>query len=162
MQKFIVLFIPVILVTKVNAQIAKDSELFISMKKQDSVFFERCFNKCDFEYLEKVIHKDFIFYHDQGGVQDRNLFFERTKNNICSDSLNKPIRKIVPESLEVYPLYNNGILYGVIQNGIHQFYRRQPGKDDILTSTAKFTHLYLLENGNWILKQVLSYDHKSP
>lgn len=161
-KHFIIIFILVLSIFKVEGQVSKDSELFISMKKQDSIFFERGFNRCDFDYLEKSVHKDFIFYHDQAGIQNLKAFLEKTKTNICSDPQNKPIRKVLPESLEVYPLYNNGVLYGVIQSGEHQFYLRQPGKSDLFTSTAKFTHIYLLDNGNWILKEVLSFDHKTP
>lgn len=149
------------LVFNVHCQVSKDSELFIIMKKHDSIFFEKCFNQCDFEFLEKAIHHDFTFYHDQSGIQDRTIFLEKIKNNICSDSNNKPIRKVVGESLEVFPLYTEGTLYGVIQSGVHQFYRHQKGKD-VLSSTAKFTHVYLLVNGKWILKEVLSFDHKNP
>ena len=144
-----------------KAQEAKTSELFLTLKKVDSIFFERSFNQCDLVFLDKAIDKDLRFYHDQGGAQDRKKFFENVKNNLCSSPDNKPIRKVDAESLEVYPMYNNGVLYGAIQNGVHHFYLRQPGKADLYTSKAKFTHLYLLENGNWILKEVLSYDHKA-
>jgi hypothetical protein len=58
--------------------------------------------------------------------------------------------------------YVNNKLYGAIQNGIHHFYRREKGKDDQHTNIAKFTHVYLLENGKWWLKEVLSFDHKEP
>jgi len=145
-----------------NAQINVDSPLFIELKKQDSVFFERSFNQCDLEYLDKAIHKDLIFYHDQSGIQKRNDFIENTKKYICSDPNKKPIRKVEKQSLEVFPLYNNGVLYGAIQRGIHNFYIREPNKEDIQTSRAKFTHLYLLENENWLLKEVLSFDHNAP
>jgi hypothetical protein len=42
------------------------------------------------------------------------------------------------------------------------FYIREKGKPDQHTSSARFTHLYLLDNGNWLLKEVLSYDHQVP
>lgn len=145
-----------------NAQVSKTSELFLTLKKQDSLFFDRAFNKCDLEYLDKAVHKDIVFYHDQGGAQDKEKFMTAVKNNICSGTGSKPIRKVDEKSLEVFPLYNNGVLYGVIQTGVHNFYRREPNKPDVHTSIAKFTHVYLLENGNWILKEVLSYDHKEP
>jgi len=145
-----------------NAQVNIDSPLFIELKKQDSTFFERSFNQCDLEYLEKAIHKDLIFYHDQSGIQNREKFIENTKKYICSDPNKKPIRKVEEQSLEVFPLYNNGILYGAIQRGIHNFYIREPNKEDIQTSRAKFTHLYVLENRNWLLKEVLSFDHNDP
>lgn len=144
-----------------NGQAAKNSELFQTLQKQDSVFFERSFNLCDLDYLRKAIHKDLIFFHDQGGIQNRNDFLENTKNNICSNPNQKPIRKVDASGLEVYPLYNNGKLYGAIQSGIHDFYIREPSKQDVHTSKAKFTHVWLLENGEWLLKEVLSYDHAS-
>ena len=145
-----------------NGQVAKNSEIFLTLKKQDSIFFERSFNLCDLEYLKNYVHKDLMFYHDQSGIQNRNLFIENTKKYICGDTIRKPIRKVVEESLEVFPMYNNGVLYGAIQNGIHNFYIREKNKADVHTSRAKFTHLYLLENGNWLLKEVLSFDHNEP
>ena len=145
-----------------KGQLAKNSELFQSLKKQDSIFFERSFNLCDLEYLNKAIHKDLIFFHDQGGIQNRNDFLEKTKQNICSNPNQKPIRKLEENSLQVFPLYNNGKLYGAIQSGIHNFYIREPNKEDVPTSKAKFTHVWLLENGDWLLKEVLSYDHNDP
>jgi len=31
----------------------------------------------------------------------------------------------------VFPLYNNGALYGAIQHGIHNFFIREAGKEDV-------------------------------
>lgn len=143
------------------AQASKDSELFISLKKHDSIFFEKSFNQCDIAFLEKAIHPDLVFYHDQGGIQNKKTFLENVKKNICGSGAQKPIRKVKPESLEVYPLYSEGKLYGVVQTGIHDFYLREANKPDVLTSEAKFTHVYLLINNQWVLKEVLSFDHKS-
>ena len=82
------------------------------------------------------------------------------KNNICGNPDQKPIRKADPLSLEVFPLFQNGRLYGMIQTGIHDFYIREKGKPDRHTSRAKFTHVWFLDNGRWLLREVLSYDHK--
>ena len=142
------------------AQVPKNSELFLALQKHDSIFFERCFNQCDFAYMEKMIHKDLVFYHDRGGIQDKEKFLENTRKNLCSDNNKKPIRKVRKETLEVFPLYNDGVLYGVVQSGIHDFYIRVPNKEDRQTGTARFTHVYLLENKEWILKEVLSFDHQ--
>lgn len=101
-----------------------------------------------------------MFYHDKSGMQNKAVFLENTRKYICGDSNKKPIRKVVEESLEVYPLYNNGVLYGVIQTGIHDFFIREKNKLDIHTGRAKFTHLYVLENDKWLLKEVFSFDHK--
>lgn len=146
----------------INAQINKNSELFLELKKQDSIFFERGFNRCDMEYLEKFVNNDLKFYHDNGGFQDKKLFLERTKENICSNPLKKPIRKVIPGSLEVFPLYDNGKLYGAIQSGEHEFYIREPNKKDVLGGRAKFTSVWTKKDGSWLMSEVLSYDHGEP
>lgn len=138
---------------------AKNSALFLALQEQDRIFFERAFNQCDIEYLEKAIASDFRMYHDKGGPQDRAQFLSNVKKNICATPDKKPIRKLEEGSLQLYPLYNGNSLYGVIQTGIHHFYIREPNKKDVHTGTASFTHIYLLENGQWILKESLSYDH---
>ncbi|WP_294245814.1 class A beta-lactamase-related serine hydrolase [uncultured Chryseobacterium sp.] len=144
------------------AQIAENSPLFSELQKQDSVFFEKAFNTCDFTYLKKAVDENLKFYHDNGGFQDKKLFLKRTKENICSDPLRKPIRKVVPGSLEVFPLYDNGFLYGAIQSGEHQFYIREPGKKDALGGRAKFTTVWTKKEGTWIMSDVLSYYHGDP
>ena len=145
-----------------QAQIDKSSPLFLELKQQDSIFFERGFNRCDMTYLEQAVAQDLKFYHDQGGYQDRKSFLENTRKNICADLTKKPIRKLDESSLEVFPLYNNGQLYGAIQHGIHHFYIRETGKEDFWTGTARFTSVWLQENGTWKLSKVLSYDHHEP
>ena len=146
----------------ITAQIDKKSALFLELKQQDSLFFERSFNQCDIAYLETRITRDLKFYHDQSGFQDRVKFFENIKQYICAPSNKKPIRKVEVNSLEVFPLYNNGTLYGAIQMGIHHFYTREQGKQDVHTSTAKFTHVWVMQEGIWKLSEVLSYDHQEP
>ena len=161
-MKQISIFILVFITISSSAQVDNDSDLFKELKKQDSTFFELGFNQCDLEYLKDHIADDLRFYHDQSGFQDRNAFFENTKKYICSNSDKKPIRKVDVKSLEVFPLYSNGKLYGAIQKGNHHFYLRENAKDDLWTSTAKFTHVWVLKNEQWKLTEVLSYDHKAP
>ena len=145
-----------------NAQIDKNSNLFIELKMQDSIFFELGFHKCDFNYLESHIAKDLKFFHDQIGMLDRNEFLLSMKKNICSNPNQKPIRKLEQNSLQVFPLYKEGKLYGAIQSGIHDFYIRELNKEDVNTSRAKFTNIWVLEKDNWFLQEVLSYDHNDP
>jgi len=148
-------------ILNVMGQVDKNSSLFVDLKKQDSIFFQRGFNLCDLEYLQKNISEDLKFYHDQSGFQDKKAFFENVEKYICTNSAKKPIRKVDVNSLTVFPLYNNGELYGAIQKGAHDFYLREEGRDDLWTSTAKFTNVWTLENETWILSDVLSYDHQS-
>jgi len=143
------------------SQVDPTSDLYITLQKQDSTFFERGFNQCDTEYLKKMISNDLRFYHDQSGIQDRELFFDNVERNICANPQQKPIRKIKEGSLIVFPLYDNGNLYGAIQHGVHHFYIREKGKEDRFTSTARFTHVWILEEGVYKLREVLSYDHRA-
>ena len=145
-----------------EAQVAEDSDLFIDLRKQDSLLFERGFNQCDTAYLKAHISDDLRFYHDQAGIQDRTAFLENTRKYLCSNFELKPIRKVDTNSLEVFPLYNNGMIYGAIQKGIHHFNLREKGKDDVGTSTARFTHVWILDNKIWKICEVLSYDHQDP
>jgi CubicO group peptidase (beta-lactamase class C family) len=144
-----------------NAQVDKSSKLFKNLKEQDSIFFEKGFNNCDLDYLNNHIANDLKFYHDQSGLQDKKTFFENIQNYICSHSQLKPIRKLDLKSLEVFPLYKNGKLYGAIQKGVHHFYLRERNHEDKWTSTAKFTHVWTKENEIWKLSEVLSYDHQN-
>ena len=86
------------------AQVANNSSLFIELKKADSLIFNEGFNKCNFDALKKVLHQDLEFFHDIGGVQNLDQFNDAFSKNICGDSNYKPIRKLLPETLEVYPL----------------------------------------------------------
>lgn len=145
-----------------TAQIDKKLPLFLELKKQDSIFFERGFNKCDMAFLYQSVDDHLKFYHDKGGFQDKKLFLENTKKNICSNPDQKPIRKVIESSLEVFPLYNNSVLYGAIQTGDHQFYIREKNKEDVLGGQAKFTTVWTKKGGSWLMTEVLSYDHKDP
>ncbi len=127
----------------------------------DNLLFEESFNKCRTEVLPPIISADFEFYHDIAGIQNKAEFLQAVENNICSNRVRKTIRKLVPDSMEIFPLKKNNVIYGVIQRGIHEFYLRETGKDIRKQGVAKFTHLWLLNNGKWQLKRVLSFDHQA-
>lgn len=137
-----------------------DENLFQQLKRMDSLLFEVCFNQCRVDELLPYISQDLEFYHDQSGVMEsRDQFMESVRTNICANMDFKPIRKLNEASLQIFPLFNQGKLYGVIQQGVHTFYIREPQKELYETSEAKFIHLWLWQNDRWMLKRVLSYDH---
>lgn len=138
-----------------NAQVDKNSELYKKLKSKDSIIFERTFNKCETEKLDPIISQDFEFYHDVTGKQNRAEFIKAIKENICVKPGNLT-RQLVANSLEVFPLKNNEVLYGAIQKGKHTFLKK--GKK-IPEGIADFTHLWILEDNIWKLKRVLSYNH---
>ncbi|SDR67097.1 nuclear transport factor 2 family protein [Gramella sp. MAR_2010_147] len=163
MKKTLTTLICLFVFNLINSQVDQNSDLYISLKSRDSLLFDIGFNQCKIERFESFVSKDLEFYHDQGGLTtNKEDFLENVRNNICSNPDKKPIRKLVEGSLEVFPLYANGKLYGALQKGIHDFYIQESGKELYKTSSAKFTHVWIKEDNNWILKRVLSYDHKSP
>ena len=158
------LFILMLLFLNIGqAQMESSSELYRTVLKLDSILFEDGFNNCKLKEMDHLIAPDLEFYHDQSGIStSKEEFFKAIEQNICGSGDKKPIRKLVVESMEVYPLYNNGILYGAIQNGVHEFYIKEAHKELYITGIAKFSHVFILQDNNWQLKRVLSYDHRSP
>ena len=146
------------------AQVSENSELFQTLKSNDSLLFERSFNHCETEWLNILVSEDFEFYHDISGISSsKQEFIKVMKNGICNPkNETKSRRELVSGSLTVFPLKNNGILYGALQMGEHRFFESYKGQPEVGGSLAKFTHLWILENKKWQLKRVLSYNHKMP
>ncbi|WP_298904071.1 DUF4440 domain-containing protein [uncultured Psychroserpens sp.] len=142
-------------------EVTKHNEIYNTLKVKDSLLFERSFNKCETQYLEELIAEDFEFYHDIGGVEtSKEGFIKSMKNGICNpDNTTKSRRELVDGSLEVFVLKNKGVVYGALQKGEHKFFETTNGKE-VAGSIAKFSHLWILEDGEWRLKRVMSYDHK--
>lgn len=151
-----------LLITNSIGQVAEDSDLYKQLRVADSLVFDEGFNHCNLEVLKEIMHPDLQFMHDQNGMQDRDAFFQGFEESICSNPDIKPIRKLVKGSLQVYPLKNEGKLYGAIQTGIHEFFIAEPGKELRFTVNGKFTHIWILEQGNWKLFRAISYDHQQP
>ena len=143
-------------------QVDEQSSIFLELQKMDSILFEEGFNKCNLTALEKILDSNFEFYHDQNGAQNKDVFLKGFRESICENPKGKPIRKLVKGSLVVYPLKNEGQIYGAIQMGIHDFYMADSRKELRFTENAKFIATWLLENGEWKLKRELSYNHNKP
>ncbi len=135
--------------------------LYATLKSKDSLLFNAVFDLCDSMTVKSLTSDDFEFYHDQSGITDSKAGFILSIRSLCTLSY-KPRREVDPASLEVFPLYDQGKLYGAIQSGVHKFYAIEVDKPEYLTSTARFTHLWIIENDAWKLKRVLSYDHQAP
>ena len=139
-----------------------EAELFNLLRAKDSLLFNIGFNKCDLVQTEKLVSSNFEFYHDKSGITpSKEKFLESLRNGLCKDPANyQSRRELIPGSLKVFPLQTNGKLYGAIQTGEHRFFETVKGQSEKAGSTAKFTHLWLLEFNEWKLARVLSYDHK--
>lgn len=139
----------------------KSDDLFNTIKENDSLLFDVGFNTCNIEIFQDLISQEFTFFHDQSGVtESKEAFIESIRNGLCKLPY-KAFRVLDEGSLAVYPLKRNDTIYGAIQNGEHSFYALEGNNQKYLTSTAKFTHVWIIENGEWKLRSVLSFNHKA-
>jgi hypothetical protein len=138
-----------------------NSELFDVLKEKDRLLFKLGYDECDEAQLNLLTSDDFEFYHDKGGVTNSKTDFIESMKELCTLAY-KPTRELVQGTLRIFPLYDNDTLYGAVQTGEHEFYALEEGKPRYLTSTAKFTTVWVLEQGEWKMRRVLSYDHQTP
>ncbi|MCH9660687.1 MAG: nuclear transport factor 2 family protein [Bacteroidetes bacterium] len=143
-----------------QAQVDVNSELHQTFIKLDSLAFDEGFNNCDLTSLESLLSNDLEFYHDLAGIQNKEGFLKAMKENICSNEDRKPIRKLTPNTLKVYPMYNNGVLYAAIAEGKHEFYMQEKGKELYQTGDALFSGLWVKDGEDWKMKRVYSYHHQ--
>lgn len=142
------------------SQADSTSEVYTAIKTADSLLFSVGFNTCDISQFEKLVSDSFEFYHDEAGItSSKKEFIAGIENGLCKLDY-KARRELTAGTMEVYVLKKDGKIYGAVQNGQHIFYALEKGKPEYITSRAKFTHLWLLENGVWKLSRGLSYDHQ--
>lgn len=137
-----------------------DAELTSVILHRDSLFWQ-AFNSCDSTAMVPFLAEDMEFYHDHGGLQKgRVTFLGVTKHNLCSNpSVFSMRREVVEGSTKVFPLRNGNVMYGAIFSGEHVFYVRENGQAERLDGLAKFTTVWLLQDGQWKMARLLSYDH---
>lgn len=158
MIRVLLLLSIVMLANLAKGQESRTSELYKTLKNRDSLIFEVGFNQCDLSPYDTLVSDDLEFYHDKGGpTYSKAAFVASVQKNICNGNV-KPKRELVDSSLKVFPMSNNNLLYGAIQQGVHLFYVKESNGWKY-TGTAAFTHLWLVDDGRWKLKRVLSYDH---
>lgn len=144
-----------------KAQISRGNELYKIILSKDSLLFNVGFNTCNIAQFDQLLSEQFEFFHDNAGVADKKKFLRDLQEGLC----NKPAayqarRELLPGSTEIFALYNKGNLYGAIQEGVHQFFEKEINKPEKFGSSARFTHVWLLENGEWKLTKSLSYEHQ--
>lgn len=147
---------------KISEDSSQQSELYYILKGKDSVMFERSYNQLDTSILEELATDDIEFYHDQGGATYTKADFINGMKGLGNLSY-KARRELIPATTEVFPMYKNGELYAALLKGEHAFYAKEPNdKPEYLTSTAKYTILWILVEDNWKMSRIYSYDHQAP
>jgi len=144
------------------AQVAETSSLRQQIMQADGMLFEDGYNRCKLNELNGLVSDDFHFTHDQNGTASKKDFLKGFKQSICSNPRRKPIRKPVPGTIQIFPLRNEGKLYGAIETGVHDFYIQGPAKLLYKTNTGRFSNVWLRTKTGWKLGESLSYDHHDP
>lgn len=157
-KKIILSFIIALIFSAIGkAQVAKNSELYKTILSKDSLLFNVGFNTCDIKQYENLLSDNLKFYHDKDGISDKTKFLYDLKNGLCKSPETRQVKRfLVKESTEIFPLYRNGVLYGAIQNGEHLFYESKESEP----GSAKFSNVWMLENGDWKLTTSLSFGHQ--
>ena len=144
----------------VSAQVDKNSDLYRTIISKDSLLFAIGFNTCDVSQFEKLTSENFEFLHDKDGISDKKKFINDLKKGLCGNPENYQARReLVKESTKIFTLYKQGKIYGAMQEGIHQFFEKQTGQEERFGSSARFTHVWLIENNEWKLAKSYSYEH---
>lgn len=144
------------------AQVDRKTELYRTILQKDSLLFAVGFNTCDITQFERLLSNDFEFFHDTDSISRKVKFLNDIKNGLCaSPTTYQSRRELDNKKTEIYPLYKDSVLYGAIQIGVHSFYENISGNPERFASKAQFTHLWILENGEWKLLRSLSYDHQT-
>ena len=129
---------------------AQSDALFKTVQSLDTQLFD-AYNHCDLTKLGTMVSDDLEFYHDKTGLAvGKAPFIAAIKQNICG----KVERRLLPGSLEVYPL--NG--YGAVEIGVHRFHHPHNPEDGV--GEAKFVILWQNKDGVWKVSRAISFDHQ--
>jgi Domain of unknown function (DUF4440)/Domain of unknown function (DUF3471) len=137
-----------------------DNSLDATIRQQDTVFWE-AYNRCDVPKMSEFFWTDIEFYHDKGGLTvGLDTFVAALKNGLCGNPNSHLRREAIPETVKVFPLQKNGVIYGALISGEHYFFVNDNGKPEYRDSMARFFHVWLLKDGKWKMARVVSYDHR--
>ncbi|MGN6420447.1 MAG: nuclear transport factor 2 family protein [Pseudobacter sp.] len=147
------------LISNVNSYAqTTESELTATILHLDSSFW-KTYNSCDTINMRKYFTEDLEFYHDKGGPSfGMSPMISTFARNLCNGGF-RVRREAVAGTLKVYPMWKNDELYGAILSGDHYFYVTEKGQAEKRTGFARFTHLWLKQDGVWKMSRILSYDH---
>lgn len=123
-----------------------NKEIHNEIVKMDSIFFN-AYNTCDLKTQEKIYNDDIEFLHDKSGLStSKKGILEATKRNICGNV----IRKLVNNSIEVYPIHK----YGAVEIGYHKFINKK--ENNAISNPSKFIIVWKKEQNTWTITKVIS------
>jgi len=123
-----------------------DIKLYNTIVKLDSILFD-AYDKCKLDVSEAMYSDSIEFYHDRGGLMtSKKQLIEALRDNICG----KVTRRLVPGSIEVYPIGN----WGAIEFGRHGFDNKL--EPNAPKSNARFVIIWQRKDDKWIVSRVVS------
>jgi hypothetical protein len=145
---FLVAFLPTYSQSKTETYVPDDQQLYETIVKQDSVFFD-AYNHCEtkLQLYSDYYAENLEFYHDKGGLMTSKAdVILGTQKNICR----KVTRHLKKGSIEVYPIKN----YGAIEMGLHQFHNK--AEPNAIPHDSKFIIFWRLADNKWKIEKVVS------
>lgn len=144
--KYIIGIFVMALSLTVQGQEPKDSELYQTIARMDSIYFN-AYNTCDMATQAEIYDEDLEFYHDKGGLsKDKLGILESIEQNICG----KVTRELVPGSIEVYAI--NG--YGAVEMAKHKFHNKE--EPNAKSKPSKFFVIWKQTDKGWKISRVVS------
>ncbi|RYY33658.1 MAG: nuclear transport factor 2 family protein [Sphingobacteriaceae bacterium] len=135
-----------------NAQSTKKSApktLYSTIIAMDKKVFD-AYNNCDLDKFEDYFTRDVEFLHDRTGRTESRHDLMKTMKSLCENG--GMHRELV--NAKIYPLD----FYGALEIGTHRFYKTVKGKKQS-AGTAKFINVWKLDDEEWKIARVISYDH---
>lgn len=130
--------------------VVTDNELYNKIAALDSSLFS-AYNSKNLDLMKTYFTRDLEWYQDNGGLINYENVFKNFQSIFNREYDLK--RMLINESLEVHPIEG----YGAIEIGKHQFKHIENGKLEI--GTFKFLMIWKLENNQWKISRVISFDH---
>jgi ketosteroid isomerase-like protein len=126
----------------------------------DGKLFAAIFDNCEASAVSAMVTDDFEFFHDKWGqiAKSRDEFVKAIQGGCDRQRQGtdfKAERRLVPNSLVVYPMKG----YGALEVGEHEFFRLEADGRKTPTEHARFTQLWRFQSGKWMLARVISYAH---
>lgn len=135
------------------------TELYKAIALVDSLMISVAQRDCDLEAYASFLSDDFEYFHDKAGytpskeaeMKDMNIFCGKEQRS------RQPLRRQRTEgTLKVFPMDN----YGALEFCDHVFYLQINDGTEKLVGSGKMTAIWKLENDEWKVTRVISYDHQ--
>lgn len=132
---------------------SRSGALFNELVRMDSVLFDASYVACDTARINALLTQDVEFYHDRTGLHAGDQVRDDFARLAASCPAKQGVRReLVPGTMRVYPIED----FGVVQTGVHRFVEQ----GNPVGTVAQFINLWQRTPGGWMLRRVVSFDHR--